>query len=351
METKRPHPKATRFAFNLSLDKSGPNEFVLSELFPQAFGKKRRKVDPAPKESEAKKEEEDDEDSSPEDEAGEVDLGAGDDAAPGGAAAANAAAAPRGGRYNVVERLERFFGGGELATGLGGDSDDEGGLEYYESDDSFIDDSEVFESAETRDTAARTRPTEYAGFFASSSAKLATVEAPAPKEKAPKKRKKKSSEPAAPGAAPKKKAKAGPTAAQVSKLIADDAKLTVAFANPKRGESAARYERYKSATSAKGLLALGASRADFKNDIAKGYVTLAVPLPPAAPPAPTPAAKPPAPPPPAAKSPSPPAVAPAAHVLNVTGAPAARVLNVTGPAPPPAAAAARNPSPPKTVML
>ena len=54
METKRPHPKATRFAFNLSLDKSGPNEFVLSELFPQAFGKKRRKVDPAPKESEAK---------------------------------------------------------------------------------------------------------------------------------------------------------------------------------------------------------------------------------------------------------------------------------------------------------
>lgn len=290
METKRPHPKATRFAFNLSLDKSGPNEFVLSELFPQAFGKKRRKVDPAPKESEAKKEEEDDEDSSPEDEAGEVDLGAGADAR---------------GRYNVVERLERFFGGGELATGLGGDSDDEGGLEYYESDDSFIDDSEVFESAETRDTAARTRPTEYAGFFASSSAKLATVEAPAPKEKAPKKRKKKSSEPAAPGAAPKKKAKAGPTAAQVSKLIADDAKLTVAFANPKRGESAARYERYKSATSAKGLLALGASRADFKNDIAKGYVTLAVPLPPAAPPAPTPAAKPPAPPPPAAKSPSP----------------------------------------------
>jgi len=77
METKRPHPKATRFAFNLSLDKSGPNEFVLSELFPQAFGKKRRKVDPAPKESEAKKEEDDDEDSSPEDEAGEVDLGAG----------------------------------------------------------------------------------------------------------------------------------------------------------------------------------------------------------------------------------------------------------------------------------
>ena len=45
MDSHRPAPKATCFAFELTLKSEGPNEFVLSELFPQAFGKKRRKVE------------------------------------------------------------------------------------------------------------------------------------------------------------------------------------------------------------------------------------------------------------------------------------------------------------------
>ena len=65
----------------------------------------------------------------------------------------------------------------------------------------------------------------------------------------------------------------GPTAAHVNALLDKDAQLTCQQQNPKRGESALRYDKYKAATSAKQLLALGAS-SGFKNDLAKGYVTL-----------------------------------------------------------------------------
>ena len=85
-------------------------------------------------------------------------------------------------RYDVIARLERLFGGGELATGLNHDSDSDVAEDYYASDDSFIDDSEAFEAAERRDVEQRTRPQEHDGFFAVSG-DLATVEAPAPPEK------------------------------------------------------------------------------------------------------------------------------------------------------------------------
>ena len=46
--------------------------------------------------------------------------------------------------------------------------------------------------------------------------------------------------------------------------------------NPKRCPSASydRYERYKTATCLREMLALGGSRADYKNDLGKGYIKL-----------------------------------------------------------------------------
>jgi hypothetical protein len=242
---QRPPPKTTAQAFDLDFDPAGDNVFVLSSLFPQAFGRKRK----APPKEAPEEPVDDDGTESEEDTQKEIELQEKDQ--------------PRQ-RYDVVARLERLFGGGELATGLNHDSDSDGG-EYYGSDDSFIDDSEAFEAAERRDVEQRTKPQEHNGFFAVSG-ELATVEAPAPPEKPRKKKVRRlvSGE--------------GPTAAHVNALLDKDASLTCQQQNPKRGESALRYDRYKAATSAKQLLALGASRADFKNDLAKGYMTLKEPL-------------------------------------------------------------------------
>ena len=71
-----------------------------------------------------------------------------------------------------------------------------------------------------------------------SSGDLATVEAPKPPEK-PRKKK------------PRKLVDGGPTAAHVNALLDKDAELTCQQQNPKRGESALRYDKYKAATSAK----------------------------------------------------------------------------------------------------
>ena len=44
--------------------------------------------------------------------------------------------------------------------------------------------------------------------------------------------------------------------------------------NPKSGASAERYAKYRAATTAKEFIDLGGKRADLKNDIVKGYVTV-----------------------------------------------------------------------------
>ena len=208
---KRPPPKTTAQAFELAFDPEGDNVFVLSSLFPQAFGRKLKKKEEKPQE------EDDDGTESDEDIEKEVVLTEKDQ--------------PRQ-RYDVIARLERLFGGGELATGLNHDSDSEVAEDYYASDDSFIDDSEAFEAAERRDVEQRTRPQEHDGFFAVSG-DLATVEAPAPPEK-PRKKK------------PRKLIDGGPTAAHVNALLDKDAELTCQQQNPKRGESAVRYDKYLS---------------------------------------------------------------------------------------------------------
>ena len=43
---KRPPPKTTAQAFELAFDPDGDNVFVLSSLFPQAFGRKLKKKEP-----------------------------------------------------------------------------------------------------------------------------------------------------------------------------------------------------------------------------------------------------------------------------------------------------------------
>ena len=45
---KRPPPKTTAQAFELAFDPDGDNVFVLSSLFPQAFGRKLKKKEEKP---------------------------------------------------------------------------------------------------------------------------------------------------------------------------------------------------------------------------------------------------------------------------------------------------------------
>ena len=47
---KRPPPKTTAQAFELAFDPEGDNVFVLSSLFPQAFGRKLKKKEEKPQE-------------------------------------------------------------------------------------------------------------------------------------------------------------------------------------------------------------------------------------------------------------------------------------------------------------
>ena len=47
---KRPPPKTTAQAFELAFDPDGDNVFVLSALFPQAFGRKLKKKEEKPQE-------------------------------------------------------------------------------------------------------------------------------------------------------------------------------------------------------------------------------------------------------------------------------------------------------------
>ena len=137
--------------------------------------------------------------------------------------------------------------------------------DYYASDDSFIDDSEAFEAAEKRDaTEQRT------------GRRSTTASSPCPGTWRP------SKHPHLPRSRARRSLVNYLMAVRprhMSMLSTDkDAELTCQQQNPKRGESALRYDKYKAATSAKQLLALGATRADIKNDLAKGYVTLKEPL-------------------------------------------------------------------------
>lgn len=175
-----------------------------------------------------------------------------------------ATAKPSSRRYNVVERLERLFGGGEL--GLSDDDEDEGSvISYYDSDDSFIDDSEIVRTAEEREQAARTKPSDYDGFFASTG-DIATRTLQAKPRKLIRIKK----------ATLKKRKRDEPfiDAAQINSLLAANSPLAFEQVNPKRGESAVRYEAYKAARSFKQALDLGASKADLKNDMQKGFITL-----------------------------------------------------------------------------
>ena len=106
------------------------------------------------------------------------------------------------------------------------------------------------------------------------------VEEKKPRKKAPRKsdvddrgRPKKRPRPR-PGAAPP------PLSALLDHLITIDAPCAVDPRNPKLPGSRvhALYERYRSATTIKEMLRLGARRGDIFNDVARGYTSLTTPL-------------------------------------------------------------------------
>ncbi len=98
-------------------------------------------------------------------------------------------------------------------------------------------------------------------------------------EKKPRKKSKKASDGGKrprprPGAAPP------PLSALLDHLITMDAPCSVDPRNPKLPGSRvhALYERYRSATTIKEMLRLGARRGDIFNDVARGYTSLTTPL-------------------------------------------------------------------------
>jgi len=62
--------------------------------------------------------------------------------------------------------------------------------------------------------------------------------------------------------------------AAVADMINDDLAIVVAQVNPKKGRSADRYELYKHAKTTRQFLDLGGSRADLRNDLVRGHVSL-----------------------------------------------------------------------------
>lgn len=91
---------------------------------------------------------------------------------------------PRSQRYNIIERLEKRYGGGAVVDcsesadasgaggggGRGGDEDD-----YYDSEDSFIDDEELQQNIEDIHGQARVK-TKHAGFFVNAGDEIETLE-------------------------------------------------------------------------------------------------------------------------------------------------------------------------------
>lgn len=99
--------------------------------------------------------------------------------APPSQPAAPALAGPRSQRYNIIERLEKRYGGGAVVDcsesadgggGRGGDEDD-----YYDSEDSFIDDEELQQNIEEIHGQARVK-TKHAGFFVNAGDEIETLE-------------------------------------------------------------------------------------------------------------------------------------------------------------------------------
>ncbi|KAJ8599435.1 hypothetical protein CTAYLR_007998 [Chrysophaeum taylorii] len=176
-------------------------------------------------------------------------------------------------RYDVVEKLERLFGGGELALS-DEEEEEEEAMSYYDSDDSFIDDADIIKTAFEREEASRTKPVEFDGFFASTG-DIATETTAAKQPQRLAIKKKKSPNSARRTDTPRKSdLEPNISAAEINELLAEDAELEFAKENPKRGESAIRYEAYKEATTATQALDLGATKADLRNDIQKGYVVV-----------------------------------------------------------------------------
>jgi len=169
-------------------------------------------------------------------------------------------------RYNVIERLESVFAGGAIADDDSDSNDvDDSGGSYYRDDDSFIDDSEMIALAEERAISKRTLPTDFNGFFATSG-QIKTRILPIPKRK--KSRGESDSE------SHKKRRRLSVPGVDVRLMITHCARINFNQINPKRGESAIRYENYKQATTVPQALELGASRADIKNDLLKGHLKL-----------------------------------------------------------------------------
>lgn len=98
-------------------------------------------------------------------------------------------AGPRSQRYNIIERLEKRYGGGavvdcsEISVGVqdGGAAGGSGGFErgeeddYYDSEDSFIDDEELQQNIEDIHGQAKVK-TKHSGFFVNAGDEIETIE-------------------------------------------------------------------------------------------------------------------------------------------------------------------------------
>jgi len=230
-----------------------------------ALGASKAADAPAEERSDAAAADDETDDDDDGDDDGEVALDEGDDGAPPRPGVLQAAQTQGAARYNVLERLERLFAGGELAAE---DSDDGSeAMSYYESDDSFIDDADIFKHAQSSERAERTKPSKFDGFFVSSGDLDTQETSPSKQRPRPPKRRRSNAEPSR---------GEGLSPPQMTALLISNASLVCLQVNPKTGKSGERYDKYKSATTAHELLALGASRADVRNDVAKGHVILGV---------------------------------------------------------------------------
>lgn len=89
--------------------------------------------------------------------------------------------APRTQRYNIIERLEKRYGGGVVVDCSDGGSGGGGGFEraedddLYDSEDSFIDDTELQQNIEDIHDQTKVQ-TKHSGFFVNAGDEIETVE-------------------------------------------------------------------------------------------------------------------------------------------------------------------------------
>ncbi|KAG6623403.1 uncharacterized protein IUM83_06413 [Phytophthora cinnamomi] len=151
MATEAPAAAKPRRTFHIQLDGSGPAEINFKQLVIQSGGGQQR-ASPGPPSSPSAK--------SP-------------------AAAPAPSARPQ--RFNIIEHLEKRYGGGAVLSDAGGGGSGGGGLErrddddLYDSEDSFIDDAELQQNIE--DVRGQTRvKTKHAGFFVNAGEEIETLE-------------------------------------------------------------------------------------------------------------------------------------------------------------------------------